>query len=137
MRFQILSPERGLLRKFFHDLLDGSHLLFISMNRQALAADRLVYFEIDSCVPFHADDAQEDAQRLGGFAAFADYFPHIIGMNNESQQHTHLVNSARRFDRFRVVGKCLYRVFEKCLIWFHKGYIDATKGGRLLGGWGF
>src|SRR3989344_6113123 len=99
--------------KFLHHLVDGFNFLL------PLATYRFVYLEVHSRIALHPDDAQEYAQCLGGFTAFADNLSHVFGMDREREQYAHLIDGARCLDRFGMVDKRLYHVFEKCLVWFH------------------
>lgn len=97
-----------------NDLVDG--LRFCGTR----AAYRFIDLEIDPGVTFHTDNSEEDAERLGGFSAFAYNLSHVVRMNREREQYAHLINSARSLDRFRVIDQRFDCVFKKCLIWFHR-----------------
>src|SRR3990167_5774818 len=82
------------------------------------ASGRLVDFEINPSVVLHPHYAQERANSLGGVARASDDLAHILGIEVEREQYTHLVYHALNLDVILMLKQTLDNKLQKLLILF-------------------
>src|SRR3989344_9235656 len=103
MRWKCIDPEGLIEIEVFHRFIQSLRDMRRGWGSSVLPhasgwTGRLVNLEVNAGIVLHPHHTEENSYRLGGIAASADNFTHVVRVHVEGHKHAHFIHRSLDFD---------------------------------------